>query len=423
MITKLYSLLPLFESITPVLFLLGFVFSFATCGFLFLKFVDQGNSKALKRIFSIPARKSTTNAIQLGGLPLSLAMMSGLTLCLVIPGITSYFSFVDQTLIKYWLVSSTIVVLYGHLDDKYELRPIVKVMMQVVSVCLFTLLASQSIFPRWSSLAFVVLSFWGMGVLNGSNLLDGLDTLTIKLGSVTMSSYLFIGLYYQLPDVMVTSSIALSALVAFYYFNKEPAQIHLGEIGGSFVGFVALLNSCLLFKGLTQGSAAFSTVNIFSLSIIPLSLPMIELSISFSRRLYNRKSPFSGDKYHLHHILRNYHDLTPSNASSVFAAGHLLCLSLGFGTLVWSDHPFAAVIGFFVTNIGLVSSYLAIGAKHWQGQNVIKLRPAALFDYLRKKDVAVISSQECDEFKLEILTDSEPHEFYGLDEDDDDIAA
>ena len=37
----------------------------------------------------------------------------------------------------YWLIASSQIVLYGYLDDKFELRPIVKIGFQFLSVTVF----------------------------------------------------------------------------------------------------------------------------------------------------------------------------------------------------------------------------------------------------------------------------------------------
>jgi UDP-N-acetylmuramyl pentapeptide phosphotransferase/UDP-N-acetylglucosamine-1-phosphate transferase len=293
--------------------------------------------------------------------------------------------------------SASIVVTYGYLDDRFELRPIVKLTLQISSVCLFAMLESRVLFPKWSALAFVVISFWGLGVLNGSNLLDGLDTLTIKLGSVTFISYLVIAWNFSIGSVALGSLVVLSTLAAFYFFNKEPAKIHLGEIGGSFIGFSSLLVSCFVYSYLSR--LKIDSVNSMSMALLPLCLPMVELGVSFLRRLYNRKSPFKGDKYHLHHLLRNYYGFSPSTASSVFAGGYAVIMALSFT----ATHFLGPLFGIFFCVSTMTISYIAVGKKHWSGSDTLNLKPAALFDYLLKKDVGVINSLEVDGFELEII--------------------
>lgn len=386
------------------------VFVTGTLLFTSLYFISHSPFNSLKKIFYIPARKSITNAVQLGGLPLSLAIITGIVQIFNHKYFNSFFSDFDHYSIKYWLISSCVIVFYGYLDDRFELRPMVKLMLQIFSICLFAVLESRVLFPKWGALAFVVISFWGLGVLNGSNLLDGLDTLAIKLGGVTFLSYLIISYNFSIPSATIGSLVGISALASFYFFNKEPAKIHLGEIGGSFIGFTALLISCFVYSFLTR--IRVDQLNALTMALMPLSLPMVELGVSFLRRIYTRKSPFKGDRFHLHHILRNYYHLSPSNASSVYALGYGAIMAIGLSI----THHFGPVFGIFSVVFLMVSTYITVGAKHWQSEDSLNLKPTALFDYLLKKDIGVISSMEVDDFQIQIIG-SEESIFQDLEDD------
>ncbi len=385
-----------------------FTFLVGVISFSLLIVAGGSRFKFVRSLFYIPARKSISNAVQLGGLPLSLTIILGITQAFSHQSFGSFFSVLDHYTIKYWFIGAGVIVMYGYFDDRFELRPIIKLILQVFSVCSFAMLESRVLFPKWGALAFLVLSFVGLGVVNGSNLLDGLDTLTIKLGAVTFGAFLVISANFKVGSIAVISLICMSAIGAFYLFNKEPAKIHLGEIGGSFVGFSSLLLSCLTYTSLSR--MKYDELNSFAMATLPLLLPMTELSISFLRRIYNRKSPFKGDKYHIHHILRNYHDFSPSNASSLFALGHAGCLTLGFAT----THFFGPIIGLLIAALSYTTSYILVGKKYWNGKDSYDLKPANLFDFLLKKDVSVINSLEVDDFEIKII---------GHEEEDQDRAA
>ncbi len=373
------------------------VFFSCVAGFSLLLISRSRSSGFLRKALYVPARKSTTNAVQLGGLPLSLGILTGVLLFFFHDHFESIFSVLDKYSLKYWSVCAFAVVGYGYLDDRFELRPIVKLAMQIGSIALFAVLESRVLFHKWSALAFVISSFWGLGVLNGSNLLDGLDTLTIKLATVTYLTFAVIAYNFSIAPLMLCTFIGISAIAAFYLFNKEPAKIHLGEIGGSFVGMFSLLLSSMTFTHMfSKGHAPLTCL---SMSLIPLSLPMTELGVSFMRRIYNRKSPFSGDKYHIHHLLRNYYGFGPSQASSIFALAYAAVMI----STIAITHYWGPLIGIFAQVGIMVTSYIVVGRKHWKGDNAIDLRPAALFDYLLKKDVGVINSLQVDDFEIEII--------------------
>lgn len=309
-----------------------------------------------------------------------------------------FFSKVDHRLIQNFIIGGGIITLYGYFDDKLELRPIVKLFSQVLSVLAYATLSSHLHTQHHSQITFLVICFWGLGVVNGSNLLDGLDTLTLKLGTVSYSVFLFLGYYHNSPKIVICSILFLSCLSAFYFFNKAPAKIHLGEIGGSIVGFSLLLLSSFLWHAVKANH--FSPVRSAVLAIIPLTLPMVELGVSFLRRIYNRKSPFTGDQLHVHHILNQEYGFSPSATASLMAAGYLATMAAAIYVQILT-HPFIA-LGFLI--ISQVAIYLVIGFKHWHTKDSINLSPRSMLEFLRKKDVTIIESSQIDDFKLTILS-------------------
>jgi hypothetical protein len=139
------------------------------------------------------------------------------------------------------------------------------------------------------------------------------------------------------------------------------------------------------------------------MALFPLSLAMVELGVTFLRRLYNRKSPFRGDKFHLHHILKNYHQYSASRASTFLALGYSAIMALGFSI----THYFGPLLGLIGQVSLFISAYLFIGRHHWKGEDTLVLTPASLFDYLLKKDISVINSQHVDQFEIQLIKTDE----------------
>jgi UDP-N-acetylmuramyl pentapeptide phosphotransferase/UDP-N-acetylglucosamine-1-phosphate transferase len=379
----------LFESIFPSL--IGFVTALAFYGLL--RLLALKDIKLLRKFFYVPARKSLTNAVQLGGLPYALGVYSGLYLT----------GFYNQPMFEvislYWLMASSQIVLYGYLDDKFELRPVVKLGFQFFSVTLFSLLTSFSLVQSYQALFFICSFLWSFGSLNGSNLLDGLDTLTIKLA--TANFLLVAGIFYftGVPDAMWISGIFISGLVAFYFFNREPSTIHMGEIGGSFLGSSYVFCSVLIFA-LTEGTLGVWDRVAFSL--MPLNLPMVESGMSFLRRIYNKKSPFSGDKLHIHHILKIHKGFSATISSTLFAAGYI-------GTVLLSLPLFylSPIVGYISHIFIMIGTYIMVGGKYWQGEDTLIISPKELFNTLRKKDVMIIESSLIDDFSFTLINEDD----------------
>ncbi|KAB7881994.1 undecaprenyl/decaprenyl-phosphate alpha-N-acetylglucosaminyl 1-phosphate transferase [Poseidonibacter ostreae] len=139
-------------------------------------------------------------------------------------------------------------------------------------------------------IAFPLSLIFLIGFTNALNLIDGLDGL-----SASISTFLYIG-YINQNDLVITICLfTIVSLFAFLVFNWNPASIFMGDSGSLFLGFV------------------IATVALMSLQYIDpvillylLSVPTIDTFVVMTRRIKKKKSPFSADKTHIHHILLNF---------------------------------------------------------------------------------------------------------------------
>lgn len=199
--------------------------------------------------------------------------------------------------------------------------------------------------------------------------------------------------------MMWVSGIFISGLIAFYIFNREPSTIHMGEIGGAFLGSSYVFCSILIFAS-TEGR--YDMVDRAGFSLMPLNLPMVESGISFLRRIYNKKSPFSGDKLHIHHILKIHKGFSASFSSTIFAMVYISTIILSAPIFYFS--PF---VGYISHVLILITSYLIIGGSYWKGEDTLIISPKELFNSLRKKDVMIIESSSIDDFKITLISEDD----------------
>lgn len=298
------------------------------------------------KIFHVTAQKSTSNAILMGGVPLLLGISSGILLL------------EKSSLVFAWLTSSLIIAVGGWIDDQWEIRARVKLFFQATGSLIFAYQAAQELHFFWPS--FLVISFLSMALLNGTNLLDGLDTMLIKLKTVSFLAFLWCAYKFNSPLLASLSVIGIMALLSFFPFNRYPSKIHQGEIGSSYLGFFALLLGVICIRA---GKDLEATS--LSCTLIALSLPIIELSISFSRRILTQKSPFRGDRLHLHHILKNKFHWSALKTTSLMALilGSIITCSFIMVTLI---HPALVLFCHFALNYTL---YTKICYKEWLAAN------------------------------------------------------
>lgn len=379
------------------IFLISFIFSAIGLLSLYsLKYLSADNF--LKKYFFVSSGKSATAAILLGGLPLAAGMM--VSILIVNEAYDILVPSPQQLSILYrGIFASAILVIYGYLDDKFEIRPIAKLIFQTLTVLSFTITTTALLTgSHYSNIVFLLYSITGMALINGNNLLDGLDTLAIKTNIVSFLAFAFMG--YHIGSSLITG-IALSgvgALGAFYMFNKSPAKVYLGEIGGTFLGFCYLI-----LMALYQHHEIYSTntIKLFFTAALPITLPIMELFISFSRRILNNKSPFKGDRLHLHYILTNNLNFTVSAATSLYGAINLIIVAAAVNAYYFLGTHIA-----IITSIAIVS-WLAINhftcKSFWNLAVDIRSPLRTMFNSIRKNNITLIDVAEVDRFEFQVI--------------------
>jgi UDP-GlcNAc:undecaprenyl-phosphate/decaprenyl-phosphate GlcNAc-1-phosphate transferase len=202
------------------------------------------------------------------------------------------------------LLGSMVILLFGVWDDRVTLSPRTKLLGQVVAVALVVLLGSISIhsitlagrieLPPMVSLplTFVFL----VGVTNATNLADGLDGLAGGTTFLSFAAIVVMATGHDFP-IVVTGSLALmGAILGFLRFNSYPARIFMGDGGSQLLGFTA---GVLAVKLTQDPQLPYSA----ALPLLLLGLPILDTLTVMAVRIREGRSPFVGDRRHLHHRL------------------------------------------------------------------------------------------------------------------------
>ncbi len=141
-----------------------------------------------------------------------------------------------------------------------------------------------------------------IGVINSLNMIDGVDGLS---GSVSFVTLLLIGTVAFIADDrhnLILTTALIGGVLGFLYFNlryrkQRYARVFLGDNGSMLLG---LLLAWLLVD-LSQGSnRAMTPVTALWL----FSVPLMDTVTVMVRRVWLGKSPFTPDRYHLHHLMQ-----------------------------------------------------------------------------------------------------------------------
>lgn len=211
---------------------------------------------------------------------------------------------------------SAIVILFflGVKDDILVLSPKKKMFVQVAVSALVVVLADlriENLFgifginevPYALSLPLTVFIF--IALINAINLIDGIDGLAGGIGMIAGGMF---GLWFFLNGHFAMACLAASmagSLFGFLRFNySKTSKIFMGDTGSLIVGFLlsmfALKFIQLNIEYRFNPNASFSAP---ILAIVVLIVPIFDTLRVFIIRLKDKKSPFVGDRNHLHHIL------------------------------------------------------------------------------------------------------------------------
>ena len=204
--------------------------------------------------------------------------------------------------------TSSIVLIVGVFDDKYNLGVISRFFFQIISVLIvigFGIYINNlgNLFgistAYFSSLGIVFTFLCVIGFTNSINFVDGLDGLASGLIINTFLSIYFFSYFDDqftnsnlqiIIFLIITTSIFFLANFAIIF-----PKIFLGDSGSTFLGFIA--GFLLIYY--TQINKNFHPV----LAIWATAIPTFDFISVFFRRILKKINPFKPDRRHLHFML------------------------------------------------------------------------------------------------------------------------
>ena len=144
--------------------------------------------------------------------------------------------------------------------------------------------------PGWIGVPLVMAA--SVVLINGFNLLDGLDMLSAGVGAAAAIGFAVVT---HGPARLLAASLT-GALVAFLWYNRPPARIYLGD-GGSYLLGASM--TVLLSYAWSPGFAHASGVVALAL----LAVPVAEVACAIVRRRRSGRSLLAGDRAHPYDLL------------------------------------------------------------------------------------------------------------------------
>jgi len=214
--------------------------------------------------------------------------------------------------LQYLLLAFLIIFFLGLKDDIVDLTALKKLIGQLVAAAILIFkgdllisgmhgfLGIYELNPLWS---YIFTFFTFIVIINSFNLIDGVDGLA---GSLGILSTLLFGAFFMFSGELFYSILAFSlagSILAFLIYNVSPAKIFMGDTGSLLLGMVNAILVVKFIEIACQPGAAFYLPSAPAIGFAVLFIPLFDTLRIFSFRILQRRSPFSPDRNHVHHLL------------------------------------------------------------------------------------------------------------------------
>lgn len=202
-------------------------------------------------------------------------------------------------------IGGFILAVGGYLDDKFTLPPAAQIFFTVSAVLAVmfsgvqlsyinnpfggTILLDSVKFLDYPIFGGIFVFLWILGMIYTTKFLDGMDGLVSGIAGIGAVVLFFLSLVPQVsqPDTALLALMFGGAILGFLPWNFYPAKIFLGESGSTFAGFMI-------------GVLAVISGGKVATALLIMGIPILDASWVILRRIFQKYSPFQGDRKHLH---------------------------------------------------------------------------------------------------------------------------
>ena len=238
-------------------------------------------------------------------------------------------------------IACAMMIVVGLRDDLRGVKPGLKLAAQCVAAVLIvasgTYVERIGVLPgigfNLGVLGIPLTVLWVIVVANAYNLIDGIDGLAAGTGLsalfISAASCVVLGRFELLPVIGVVSG----AMLGFYFFNRHPARIFMGDAGSLTLGMALAVIAPA--AATDRGGQVHVLV-----PLCALGFPLLDTGVAIVRRWLRGDSFSRADGRHIHHQLIAL-GLSQPRTTTVLAG---FSLTLGALSLVLS-YTNPAVIG------------------------------------------------------------------------------
>jgi len=202
------------------------------------------------------------------------------------------------------LAGGTVIVILGMIDDRVNLKPGIKLAVQVavavamvasgISLERIRFFFGPALELGW--LSYPITVFWIVGFMNAFNLIDGLDGLAGGIAVIAASGLYVVGLMNQNPLLYIMVAGIFGSSIGFLFHNFREGNVYLGDAGSMALGFFLAGGAVIGGRGDLASKAALVVAAC-------MAVPAFDVVTTIVRRGRSRKGVMTPDQSHVHHRL------------------------------------------------------------------------------------------------------------------------
>ena len=251
--------------------------------------VAKGLARRLGVIDAPSARKIHANPVPLLG---GVGIYLGVTASLLFLG---EFGYVQEVAVI--LLGATLMSMLGVWDDKWGLRPLIKLVGQVGAASLLFFGGVRVEFLHADVLNYLATVGWVVAITNALNLMDNMDGLAGGIAAVASVFFFLIATLTNQYLVAPLAAVLVGGCLGFLYYNFKPGAIFMGDTGSLFLGFM------LAAVGIKLRFPENYDIVTWMVPVLVLGVPLFDTTLVTLSRI-RRGVPISrGGKDHFSHRL------------------------------------------------------------------------------------------------------------------------
>jgi len=192
------------------------------------------------------------------------------------------------------------ITILGWFDDKHELKPLPKLLGQLLIALLVAIACKRiTLFVHSEVFSYAVTILWLLTVINAFNFMDNMNGLCAGLGAIGAFVFALIAAAHDEYLVAITGFLMCGALVGFLPWNFPNSRAFLGDAGSHLVGYLLAVMAILPHFYTKQSPRPFAVLS----PLFVLAIPLLDLAQVVILRTLSKKPFWIGDTNHLSHRL------------------------------------------------------------------------------------------------------------------------